>query len=181
MNVSLMRVQESDLQILMEWRMRPDITKYMFTNPVLTMETQKKWYEKLKTDNSQMRWVIYYEDIPIGSYYLVDIDYRNKRCEGGEFIAEKKYRSLDLSISLSCNAYDYVFDVLGLNRIYGYIIPENKNIIALNKMRGFEVEGVMKQHIVKDGQFFDVAILAITRDRWIKLRETIEYDKFYIE
>ena len=164
MNIKLLRVKEKDLQILMEWRMRPDITKYMFTDPVLSMEKQKKWYEKLKQDNTQIRWVVYYDDIPIGSYYLVDIDYNNKRCEGGEFIAERKYRSLDLSISLSSNIYDYVFDVLDLNKI-----------------RGFEVEGVLKQHVYKDGQFYDVAVLAITKDRWIKLRDTVEYDKFFIE
>ncbi|NMA49422.1 MAG: UDP-4-amino-4,6-dideoxy-N-acetyl-beta-L-altrosamine N-acetyltransferase [Tissierellia bacterium] len=181
MNIKLLRVKEKDLQILMEWRMRPDITKYMFTDPVLSMEKQKKWYEKLKQDNTQIRWVVYYDDIPIGSYYLVDIDYNNKRCEGGEFIAERKYRSLDLSISLSSNIYDYVFDVLDLNKIYGYIIPENKNVIELNKIRGFEVEGVLKQHVYKDGQFYDVAVLAITKDRWIKLRDTVEYDKFFIE
>ena len=34
-------IREEELQMVMEWRMRPDITKFMYTDPQLTLETQK--------------------------------------------------------------------------------------------------------------------------------------------
>ena len=43
MGVTLRAIQESDLENIMRWRMAEDITKYMNTNPKLTLEGQKKW------------------------------------------------------------------------------------------------------------------------------------------
>ena len=41
-NAYCRKIQEKDLEKLMQWRMRPDITKYMNTDPKLTIEGQKK-------------------------------------------------------------------------------------------------------------------------------------------
>lgn len=41
MKVELKKLQENDLEIVMDWRMRPYITKYMNTDPVLTIDGQK--------------------------------------------------------------------------------------------------------------------------------------------
>ena len=44
------KVREEDLKIIMHWRMSPDITKYMCSDPVLTIEGQKRWFEKISAD-----------------------------------------------------------------------------------------------------------------------------------
>ena len=43
MDISLREIQENDLEQIMEWRMRPDITRFMNTDPVLTLEKQREW------------------------------------------------------------------------------------------------------------------------------------------
>ncbi len=63
MNVQLKRLTENELELLMNWRMQPDITKMMLTDPVLTLEGQKKWFEKIKNDKSQIRWIIFSDNI----------------------------------------------------------------------------------------------------------------------
>ena len=181
MNVKLLRVKEDDLEMMLDWRMRPEITQFMFTNPVLTMETQRKWFENLKTDKTQIRWIIYYNDIPIGSMYLVDIDYENKRCESGWFIAEKEYRSLNLAMYLQWNVLDYIFNVLNLNRNYGYVIDTNKSLIKLLNLCGFETEGILKQHVVIRNEVHDVYITAMTKNAWNEKKAHIHYEEFEIE
>ncbi len=46
MNVQLKRLTENELELLMNWRMQPDITKMMLTDPVLTLEGQKNGLKK---------------------------------------------------------------------------------------------------------------------------------------
>lgn len=180
MKVELRRLTENELELIMNWRMREDISQSMFTSEKLTLEGQKKWYEKIKNDPSQIRWVIYIDDVPVGSIYLYDIDYSNKRCASGWFVAEKEYRSLELAIALQHNLYDYVFENLKLNRIYGYVIDNNKMVVKLLNLCGMQTEGQLKEHVNKDGVFHDVIVVGLNAREWSKKKGNYNYDKFLI-
>ena len=180
-NVKLMRVTESDLALLMDWRMRPEVTKTLFTNPAITMDSQRKWYEKIKQDKSQIRWIIFYEKIPIGSIYIVDIDLANHRCESGIFIAEKQFNSIELYMNVHWNMFDYIFDKLEMNRVFAYIMIENTAVIKLSKYMGLDIEGTLKQHSYKDGVFHDVVIVGITKQKWNDFKRKVNVLKYYIE
>ena len=73
-------IQEKDLERIMYWRMSPDVTKYMFKDLDLTLEDQKRWFDKIKNDKSCKHWVIRYDGNDIGVLGLIDIDHYNKRC-----------------------------------------------------------------------------------------------------
>ena len=45
-NAYCRKIKEEDLQMIMEWRMRDDITKYMNSDPILTLDDQRKWLKK---------------------------------------------------------------------------------------------------------------------------------------
>lgn len=181
MQYKLKRITENELETLMNWRMREDISDMMFTDVKLTMETQRKWYEKVKADPTQIRWIIFADDVPIGSMYLTDIDRNNKRCESGWLVAEKEYRSLKLAMALQQNMLDFAFDVLGLNRVYGQIIDDNPGVLRLVKLCGLDQEGTLRQHVCKNGKFHDVFCVGITKDAWHEKRETYHYEKIAIE
>jgi len=181
MKVELKRLTEDDLEMMMNWRMREDITRQMFTDVQLTLEGQKKWFTRIKDDKSQIRWIIYIDDQPVGSMYLTDIDYINRRCESGWFLAEKSASSFKLTLGLQQNMFDFVFDKLGLNRNYGYVMDTNLAVVKMLKLIGIEDEGILHEHIIKNDQVHDVHIVAMTRSRWLDLRQKQNYDKYYIE
>ena len=182
MKVALKRLTENELELLMNWRMREDISATMLTSVNLTLEGQYKWFKRIDNDESQIRWVIYYDDMPIGSMYITDIDYSNKRCESGWFIAEQKHRSLKLAKDLQQNVYDYAFDILKMNRIYGYVINSNTHLLNfLVRVCGLNSEGVLQQHVYKDGEFRDIAVVGLTKDDWQNKKLKFKYEKFFIE
>lgn len=181
MKIELRRVTENDLEVLMNWRNSEEISQTLFTNVKLTMEDQRRWFEKLQKDDTQIRWIVFADDKPIGSMYLVDIDYVNKRCEHGWFIAEKEYRSFPFALSLRWNMYDYVFDRLNLNRLYGYVMDNNKGVIKLIKIGGPEMEGTLKEHVCKDGVYHDVAVFGITKSMWHEKKSSFKYEKYSME
>lgn len=182
MKIALKRLTENELELLMHWRMSEEVNKYMTTSPRLTLEGQHKWFDKIKDDKTQIRWIIWVDDTPIGSMYLTDIDYDHMRCSGpGWFIVEKKYLDLKQTIALQRNCYDFVFDVLGLNRLYGDVISTNQGVIRLNMLCGHEIEGTLKEHIKKDGQFYDVVLVGLTKEAWYAKKEQMNYETIDIE
>ncbi|NCC55888.1 MAG: GNAT family N-acetyltransferase [Erysipelotrichia bacterium] len=175
MKYTLRKLTENDLEVLMEWRMREDIASTMFTDVKLTLEGQKKWFEDIQKDSTQIRWIIFADDFPIGSMYFTNIDYQNRRCESGWFVAEKSHRSLQLAMALQQNSFDFAFNVLMLNRIYGYVIDTNLNVVRLLKLCGIQEEGILRQHVMKDSVFHDVYCVGITKSMWSETKEKFSY------
>ena len=179
--IELRRIQETDLERLMNWRMDPNISRYMFTDVQLTMEMQRAWFERYQNDNTQIRWVIWKNGIAIGSIYVMNIDWKNKNAEFGVFIARKEGVSLPMILSLHWNMYEYVFSHTDLNHLYAYNMQGNEAVTRMSVAHGCKVEGRLEQHIYKYGKFHDVNIVGITRDHWEEFKKTVEIEKYYVE
>lgn len=92
-------------------------------------------------------------------------------------MAVQEKRSLPLALALEWNLYDYVFDVLDMNKLTGEIFSFNKGVVRIHQMCGSEIEGVLKQHICKNGTFYDITIMSILKENWMKLRKKHSYEK----
>ncbi len=60
----------------------------------------------------------------------------------------------------------YVFENLGLNRIYAYHMLRNPASGRVLKKNGFKQEGLLRQRVRKWEQFEDVALWAILKQEW---------------
>ncbi len=181
MSIKLRRIQENDLEMIMKWRMSPEVTKYMYTDPHLDIKQQRLWYQKVKDDISTSYWIIIYNGSPIGLVSLNNIDYKNKRCSMGHYIAEVSYRGKGIWSAIEYNLYNYIFYEVNLNKLYFEMLSFNENAIDLHKKLGCEIEGVLKQHICKNGQFLDVVIMGMTKDKWETIKGSYQYEKIEIE
>lgn len=170
-------IQENELEMIMHWRMMPEITKYMYTDPQLTIEGQKKWYHSLQDRKDMIAFMIEVNNTPSGILNITDIDDTNKRCSWGYYMAVKENRSLKLAMALEWNLYDYVFDVLGMHKLEGEIFSFNKGVLRIHQMCGSEIEGVRKDHIYKNGEFYDVTVTGILKEDWYKIKPKYTYEK----
>lgn len=181
MNVVMTRLRESDLEMVMDWRMRPYVTEFMNTDPVLTIEGQKKWFERIENCNDQINWIINVDNHPVGLINVVDIDRINSRCSWGYYIAEKEIRSLKLALYLEWSLYDYVFEELKLHKLCNETWVENQQVVKLHIMCGGKQDGVMRHHIYKNGEYHDVSIGSILYEEWMEKRENTKYERFRFE
>lgn len=181
MNVEMIQLREEHLQQLMEWRMRPDISKYLNTDPKLTLDGQKKWYERIKNDQSSRNWIIYVDNVPSGLINIFDIDFLNSRCSWGYYIANLEVRSLKLAMYLEWNLYDYVFNNLKLNKLCNETFVINKQVLQLHKLCGSKEDGILRQHIYKNGIFYDVSYGSILSEEWMKKRQEAHFERFNFE
>lgn len=175
--ITLRKIEEQDLEKIMNWRMRPDITKWMNTDPVLTLEGQKKWYEQIQTSKDSRYWMIVIDGIDSGIISIVDLDEINKTVSWGYYIAENEKRSLKNAVSLEMSLYQYLFEVLGLECIYNEALSINKGVIQLHKMCGNHVVEEKKELVEKNQKKYDVTVMEITKTIWEKWEGKPDYEK----
>lgn len=177
MGITVREIREEDLENIMHWRMRPDVTKFMPTDPIIKMENQIAWLDNVRKDNTGEKWVIVQDDTPVGVISIADIDLENKRCSWGYYIGEKEFRSLKLAISLEMSLYDYVFDVLGLEELYNDVFCINEGVVKLHLACGSYITSIGEKEVEKAGVFYDVTHMSITKEKWESIRYNKKYEK----
>jgi UDP-4-amino-4,6-dideoxy-N-acetyl-beta-L-altrosamine N-acetyltransferase len=166
----------------MRWRMEPDVTRYMYTDPQLTIQDQQCWFDRISVSDRDRLWIIELDSgRPVGLLTLSDIDQANRRCAWAYYLGDPDTRGRGLAKTLECNIYDYVFDRLGFHRLWCEVLSSNARVVALHERFGSRVEGVLRQHILKNGVYLDVVRLAILRPEWLATRTALNYSVIDIE
>ena len=111
MSFTVRPIEEKDLEDIMRWRMDPEITKYMNTNPKLTLEGQKKWFAAISSNSDVKYWVIEVDGQGAGVINLTGLNREDGVLGWAYYVGEKKLRSMKLALALEMSLYDYIFDV----------------------------------------------------------------------
>tara|TARA_Y100000991_G_C21834538_1_gene289614 strand:- start:10 stop:576 length:567 start_codon:yes stop_codon:yes gene_type:complete len=131
-----------------------------------TVQKQKELLNSLNYDK-KLQLGILDKDNPnkiCGVISLQDIDLINRKAEIA-CLSENSATSSKPQIYLESHSliFKHGFNQLGLNKIYGGTI--NKNIPgALKRAFNFEIEGVLKKSIFKNGVFYDATLFAVFSD-----------------
>lgn len=172
MNVVLRRMRADDMEMVRNWRMKPEITKYMYTDPVITLEQQMRWFEKI-SDSDDLYWIVVQDGEPVGVASLTEWDKNNNRITGGAYIAERNNKTFKLAIELQLNLLNYAFNTLNINKVCGEVISENIGAIRTLEMCGSVCEGVLREHVLKNGRYYDVVIQSTIKSDWDKIRHRL--------
>lgn len=179
MSFTVRSVKESDLEQIMNWRMDPDITKFMNTNPKLTLDGQKKWFAGIRANADVRYWIIEVDGESAGVINLTGLTREDGVLGWAYYVGEKKLRSMKLALSLEMSLYDYIFEELGKKALIGDIFTLNKGVIQLHLLCGSRIVEEKKNHIEKEGVFYDVTFMETTAERWREVKPTKKYEKIW--
>ncbi len=171
--IRFVTLKQEHLEMVMQWRAKPDVSQYMITDVELDIDVQKRWFEKVSKDESYRYWIIIYQDIPIGLINLAAIDWVNLHCSAGYYIGEKEYRSIGAMIPPYI--YNYIFKELKFRKICGEVINGNTKVLQMLQMHGFRIVGTYHEHIYKNGHYFDVIIIELLSELWLKQKRYKRY------
>ena len=172
--IEVRAIEDKDLEKIMNWRMRPDITKWMNTDPQLTMESQRKWLEKINSDNDSKHWMIVIDGVDSGVINITDID--GKSAFWGYYIGEKDKRSIQNAVSLELSLYKYCFEVLKLECVKSEVFAANKGVVQLHKKCGNVVDEIRVAEVNKNGVEYDVVILHIEKNKFEEISQNTSYE-----
>lgn len=165
------------MEEIMRWRMDEDITRYMNTNPKLTLEIQKKWLAGVRGNSDVCYWMIQVDGEPAGVINLTGLDNPQGDLGWAYYMGERRLRSIQRALSLEMNMYDYVFDVLKKRAVYGDVFSLNKGVIQLHKLCGCEIVEEKRNHVCKEGVWYDVTFMRMTAENWFAIRGMKKYEK----
>lgn len=130
-------------------------------------ETYKFW--AIATNDEEKRIV--------GWVSISDIDKINQSaCFHGIVIGDSAYNDGFAWIEAYLFIYQYCFESLGLNRVYGESIIGNKNSNNIGTLLFIEREGIKREAVFRNGEFYDVAFGALLRKDYFEHKSNGDYE-----
>lgn len=80
MAYSVREIEDRDLEKIAKWRMLPEVTRYMPTDPVIDLQKQPEWLKWVRECTDRKKWIIEVDKKPIGIISLSDIDMEKRSC-----------------------------------------------------------------------------------------------------
>jgi RimJ/RimL family protein N-acetyltransferase len=162
-HVRLRQIEELDLPKLRDWRNSPYIRAYTREYRPLNMLNQKKWFEFLLTDQSNIMFVIEKKDNEeiIGCCGLTHINWKEGHGEVSIYIGEEKWQEKGYASDALQLLLNYGFCELRLHRIYAIIFGYNEASIKFFEKNRFKLEGRHREARFWDGKFHDELVYGI--------------------
>ncbi len=137
----------------------------------ISKEREKKWIGTLLLDDYKIYCAICLknDNKTIGFCSISDIDWRNRKAKVGGMTINNKYRNNGYGIEALKLILYYVFNELGLNKLVVSYKENNKVTAHGIKKLGFIKEVLLREHIYKQGKFYNVVKVAILESEYRKI------------
>lgn len=174
MDIKLVDIKEEDIEQIRLWRNSEEVSRYMYTSALITSEQQKQWYEKIKNDSSQKYWLIEYDGKKLGLVSIYNIKPNFKHCTWAFYLGNTEVRGAGIGSKVEYNILNYVFEEMKFNKLMCEVFSFNEKVIQMHQKFGFKQEGFYREHILKDGKYYDVVALAILKHDWDTVKEDLK-------
>ena len=167
--IFLSPVEEENIEQLRQWRNRPDLRQYFREYKEISKISQLKWFTKhVNEDPNEINFEIhdYESNKLIGHCVLSQIKWTNRTSEFGIYIGDDSFLGKGYGKDALETLIKYGFEEICLNRIWAEVYSINENALNLYKKVGFEVEGILKQHVYKNGKFIDSFLIGLLKEKW---------------
>ncbi len=171
--IELRELRAGDRDLLYDWRNRPEVAAFMFTDHRISREEHQRWFEGVASDSTRQYWIIVADGRDVGLADLYDIDIPNSRCSWGLYIAGTEARGKGVGIATAYLVMNEVFERRRLDRLTCEVLATNTAALGLYRRCGFAEEGVLKDHVRKDGRPTSVVLFAMLRHEWLSKRKAL--------
>lgn len=159
MELKLVPLRRRYLEFVREVRNDPRVSEYLFTDVYISKEGQERWYRKQTRDKKSLVFVAL-ADGPIGYCQVKNIDHANYSCELG-FCLAPEHQGKGYGARLVKELINYVTEKLNMHRLYVEVFADNQRAISLYERCGFAKEGMLRDKVLKRGDFKDVIIMGL--------------------
>ena len=173
--------EEQDAELIYKWMNDHELKKLSTgLNRFMCRDEALDWVKaRMRHQDYRVFWAICAKDTGkmIGYASLTDIHYINSSANfSGIVIGDKSYQDGLAWIETYLFVYEYVFERLNLNRLYGHAIDEHPSTILIRSVMFSKTEGVMRQAAFKNGRYYDVSISSILREEYFEHKAKGDYE-----
>jgi RimJ/RimL family protein N-acetyltransferase len=168
--VTLGQLRADDLQLYTSWFSDPAVTRYLTRDSPPSLKEEEEWFERVSRSEKEVVWGLYVEGQPIGSTGIHNIDWRSRRANTGTLIAERALWGKGIGGESMRLRSRYAFEELGLEKLVTQVFEGNTASRRALERAGYETVGIHRRHDFRHGQWWDVWIGELLRDRWLALQ-----------
>lgn len=158
--IDFANLNDDEKTMVWQWRNHESIRQWMNNKDVIKIEDHLIFLNDLKSDTTKKYWVIKRKNKYIGVYSIVNL--KDKIGEGGYYIAPELH-NYNLGVEFCYFTFNFLFDIFGIQKIYGYALKNNKGANSLSKLLGFSRQIATK---IIDGSYFDYYYGELTVEKW---------------
>jgi UDP-4-amino-4,6-dideoxy-N-acetyl-beta-L-altrosamine N-acetyltransferase len=172
-DIELVGIEEADLEMIRSWRNSEEVSKYMYSNDLITEDQQWNWYQKIQSDKACHYWMIVYEGEKIGVASVNEINYTQENCSWTFYLKAQAVRGAGIGSKVEYHILKYVFEELKMHKLRGEIFEFNDKVIKLHERFGFRREGFFRDHAKKEGRFHNVIAIGLLRTEWLQIKDSL--------
>jgi hypothetical protein len=161
-NIKIKAIERDDLFWILQYRNDPFLMVNFNQPAPLSMAEQEHWFETQILTKKTLAFIVYLDLKKMGYVALQNINWINRSAEISHFIIEGfNYIAFgNMVIDMMLNL---AFNSLNLHKVHTVCFKFNPFYEELLKM-GFTLEGTIRDHCFKGGQYYDGYLVSIISD-----------------
>jgi RimJ/RimL family protein N-acetyltransferase len=172
--VTLREMREADAPLIVAWRNRDDVKRWLIRWEPLTLEAQIRWFRGAKAQGDILLMFETAGGEPVGTGSVYGFDRPRKCAEWGRLCAARISGQPHPMIEACYLVHRLCFEVLGVWRLHGALASNNRASYRLNRFLGYADEGLRRQHWAYPDGYRDVIELGLLAEDFACQRPAIE-------
>lgn len=150
------------------WLNHPAVYNDMNMQYPITYHETEKWFERVVCSNNRMDLVFITDENTIASMAgITNIDITNGIAEF-YIIVNPSLQGKGFGLSTTTFTMNYAFMNFNIHKIYLYTNSFNEKANKLYSRLGFVLEGTLRKHKFKNGNFIDRYVYGLLKEEWSK-------------
>lgn len=169
--VVLRPLLESDLPNCLRWINDPEVRQFLKSVFPMNDEAELEWHRNRHKRKDDILLAIIVDGKHIGNMGLHRINWKDRRATTGALIGEKDYWGRGYGTDAKMALLHYAFNTLNLNKVCSSVIAFNERSLHYSLKCGYKVEGTLRKHIFRNGDYWDEIVLGVFREEWLPVWE----------
>lgn len=166
MKVNIRQITIDDTKNIVKWRNTPFVLNNFIDQRKITEESHINYYNNRILTGEVKQFIIMSDERDVGTVFLRDIDYVNKRAEYGIFIGEEKYLGKGIALNASKQILNFAFNELNLEIVFLRVLKRNTKAIKSYHNIGF-IELKNKDFIEINESIEEVIFMEIKKENYL--------------
>lgn len=153
-----------DYKTTIHWRRDDEIWGMLGGPKYFVSESyEKKWVENeiFNSNDVKLAVCLIENDQHIGNVYFTDINQINQSCHTHVLIGDKNFWGNGYAREALIAGIDYMKKERNIHRFEAKVLESNKASLRMHQKCGYEIEGLLRKSVYKNGSFQNQYILGL--------------------
>lgn len=169
-HIRLTAIESNDLATIAAWYADDDFIRHFDGTAAYpkSVDAWREWLKELQNTTRDYTFGIRRHDDPalIGIVGIDGILWNNRNASLAIAIGDTQHRGKGYGVDAMRLLLRFAFHELNLHRVYLTVFSYNTPAIRLYEKLGFHQEGVYREHILRDGQAYDMLLYGLLAKEW---------------